>query len=204
MSCFSPDIASIHAFFTEDRTGIAALLPQEAALAASFADKRVADFATGRHCARMALRGLGLSAAIPIPTGAGREPCWPQEVTGSISHAEGLTGSMVAWKRDYRSIGLDIERLDAVEEELLPLVLTPGELGWVKGDTALATTVFSLKEAFYKMQFPLTGQFLDFREVETDRDLTRIRIVKAFPDIGPSTLGHRVWKGHIITWALAV
>jgi 4'-phosphopantetheinyl transferase EntD len=203
MSCFSPDIASVHAYFTEESMGMEALLPEEANLTASFAEIRVKDFASGRHCARMALLGLGLSAAIPIPTGAGREPCWPKEVTGSISHAEGLTGSMVAWKRDYRSIGLDIERLEAVEEELLPLVLTPGELGWVKGDTALATTVFSLKEAFYKMQFPLTGQFLDFREVETDRDLTRMRILKAFPDIGTNTLGHRVWKGHIITWALA-
>lgn len=183
--------------------GIGSLLPEEAGQTASFAGKRVRDFATGRHCARMALRGLGLPADMPIPVGAGREPCWPEGVTGSISHAEGLTGSLVAWNRDYRSIGLDIERLGAVEEALLPLVLTPGELAWVGGDTALATTVFSLKEAFYKMQFPLTRQFLDFRDVETDRELSRIRILKAFPEIGSRTLGHRVWQGHIITWSLA-
>jgi len=204
MSCFSPEIASAHAFFTEDSMGIGALLPQEAELTASFAKKRVMDFATGRYCARMALRGLGISEATPIPVGDGREPCWPEGVTGSISHADGLTGSLAAWKRDYRSIGLDIERLGAVEEALLPLVLTPYELEWVRGDMVLATFIFSLKEAFYKMQFPLTRQFLDFQEVETDRELSQIRILKAFPGIGTLTLGHRVWQGHIITWALAV
>lgn len=180
-----------------------ALLPEETGLTASFAGKRIRDFATGRHCARMALRGLGLSEAVPIPVGEGREPCWPEGVTGSVSHADGLAGSLVAWSRDYRSIGLDIERQGAVEEAILPLILTPHELEWVGGDTAMATNIFSLKEAFYKMQYPLTRQFLDFREVETDRDLTQIRILKAFPDIGPRILGHRVWQGHVITWALA-
>jgi 4'-phosphopantetheinyl transferase EntD len=203
MSCFSPEIASVHAFFTDDTIGIGALLPEEAALTASFAGKRIRDFTTGRHCARMALRGLGLSEAMPIPVGEAREPCWPEGVTGSISHAEGLTGSMVAWTRDYRSIGLDIERYGAVEEALLPLVLTPNELEWVGGDTALATVIFSLKEAFYKMQFPLIRQFLDFREVETDSCLSRIRVLKEYPDIGHRTLGHRIWQGHVITWALA-
>lgn len=202
MSCFSPGIALTQAFFTEETLPPATLMGSEVGTAASFVEKRMREFATGRHCARMALRGLGLSPG-PIPMGAQREPCWPDGVAGSISHTDGLSGSIVAWRRDYKSMGLDIERMGAVGEELLPLVLTPFERDWVAGDTALATVVFSLKEAFYKMQYPLSGQFLDFQEVEVDRDLEQMRILRSFPEIGDRILGHRIWGGYVITWALA-
>jgi len=202
MTPFLPGLPAVQSCFTREAADEGALLGVERTLSAGFAEGRRREFATGRHCARRALRGLGLPEA-EIGVGAHREPCWPAGVTGSISHASGLAGAMVALRSDYRSVGLDIERCGAVGQELLHLVLTAREREWVGVDTDLATRVFSLKEAFYKMQFPLTGRFLDFTDVETGPDLSSVRVLRAHPETGRHRLGQVVWEGYLVSWVLS-
>jgi len=202
MSLLTLEIDFIQTAFTQEPKDETALLGGEYLQCASFAEKRRKEFATGRYCAREAFLRLGVPVA-PIPIGRQRQPCWPSGVSGSISHTKGLTGAMVAWQHDFSAVGLDIEQRFAVSTKLHDRILTPSEQSWIQGDAEMATLVFSVKEAFYKMQFPLTGLFLDFTEVEVSQDLGSMKVLKVFPAIGSHRLGHKFWNNHIITWALA-
>ena len=50
-------------------------------------------------------------------------------------------------------------------------ILTPAEIGWIRGwpgdrHVEWATLIFCAKECFFKLQHPLTGQWVDFLEAE--------------------------------------
>jgi 4'-phosphopantetheinyl transferase EntD len=135
-----------------------------------FSQKRLSDFSTGRYCAIKALEQLGIEDAI-IPIGEDRAPIWPEGIVGSISHCDSLTGSIVAKSSDHISLGLDIEEIGRVTPDLWDLVLTENEKNYLYGlseeDKRIqSTAIFSIKEAFYKFQHPLTKTFLDFLDVE--------------------------------------
>jgi 4'-phosphopantetheinyl transferase EntD len=58
-----------------------------------------------------------------------------------------------------------------VHQEMWRLLFTQTESEYLESlshprQDVMATTFFSLKEAYYKLQYPLTGVFLDFPEVE--------------------------------------
>ena len=119
----------IHSFFTSDKL----ILPfSQLALPTNhkFSDKRLSDFSTGRYCAKKALEELGLFDLI-IPIGKDREPIWPDGIVGSISHCDSMVGSIVALKENYNSIGLDIEEIGKVEEELWDLLFTAKEIAFL-------------------------------------------------------------------------
>ena len=153
------------------------------------------------------------AAPVSIPVGDNRQPVWPADITGSISHTKGLTGAILARRNDYRSIGIDIEGRTNVERMLWEQLFTMNELQMLDlagTDAAaqLATLFFSFKESFYKMQFPLTRKFLDFRDVELQpmESGYRISVLQGLeqPDIlGHHRLGYRYHEGFVITWALA-
>jgi len=135
-----------------------------------FSQKRLADFSTGRYCAIKALEQLGIQDAI-IPIGEDREPIWPEGIVGSISHCDSLTGAIVAKSSDHISLGLDIEEIGRVTPDLWDLVFTENEKNYLSGLSeenmlVQSTAFFSIKEAFYKFQHPLTKTFLDFLDVE--------------------------------------
>ena len=137
-----------------------------------FSPKRLADFSTGRYCAIKALEQLGIQDTI-IPMGEDRAPIWPEGIVGSISHCDSLTGAIVAKNADHISLGLDIEEIGRVTPDLWDLVFTENEKSYLFGlsDEDLlvqSTAMFSIKEAFYKFQYPITKTFLDFLEVEVD------------------------------------
>ena len=104
-----------------------------------------------------------------IPVGEGRQPMWPEGVSGSISHAKGMTGAVLAKKEHHPSLGLDIEKRRSVDASLWNHLFKPEEqsalLRHGRDFDEWATLYFSLKETFYKLQYPLTGRFLDFLEV---------------------------------------
>ena len=132
--------------------------------------KRLADFSTGRYCAIKALEQLGINNSI-IPIGKDREPIWPEGIVGSISHCDSLTGAIVAKSSDHISLGLDIEEIGRVTPDLWDLVFTENEKNYLSGLSeenmlVQSTAFFSIKEAFYKFQHPLTKTFLDFLDVE--------------------------------------
>jgi 4'-phosphopantetheinyl transferase EntD len=175
-SCFSS------VFFTAN-----VLLPAEALLANTWAKKRIDDFSTGRYCARAALKPFGFGA-FEILKGADKEPLWPPGIVGSISHAEGLVGAVVADARNVLSIGLDIENLGRVKDEMWYLLFTENEQAFLKGFEVIerifqTTLLFSLKESFYKFQFPFSKTFLNFTDVEIylEEGQYKINVLKEFP-----------------------
>ena len=135
-----------------------------------FSLKRLSDFSTGRYCAIKALEQLGIQDAI-IPIGEDRAPIWPEGIVGSISHCDSLTGAIVAKSSDHISLGLDIEEIGRVTSDLWDLVFTENEKNYLfrlsdEDILVQSTAIFSIKEAFYKFQHPLTKTFLDFLDVE--------------------------------------
>ncbi len=135
-----------------------------------FSQKRLSDFSTGRYCAIKALEQLGIKDVL-IPIGEDRAPFWPEGIVGSISHCDSLTGAIVAKNSDHISLGLDIEEIARVTRDLWDLVFTENEKNYLfrlsdEDILVQSTAIFSIKEAFYKFQHPLTKTFLDFLDVE--------------------------------------
>jgi 4'-phosphopantetheinyl transferase EntD len=152
------------------------LLPREAESVRKAVQSRQREFALGRWCARTALASFGAGDA-ELPVGGDRAPIWPDGVVGSISHCQGFVGALVASTRTMRALGFDAEPATALDEELRPMVCTPGELTWLStvapppaGDWA--KVLFSTKEAVHKCIGPLTGTMLDFRDVSICIDHT--------------------------------
>lgn len=158
----------------------ATLHPAEAALVTRALPERVAEFATGRECARTALREIGAEAPDhPILADTNGAPLWPAGVIGSISHTAGWTGAVAARQgtgvRGHRtglaSIGLDAEVAVPLPEGVLDVVATPAEraalehLGRSRADLPWDTLLFAAKEATYKAWYPLTGVVLHHEQV---------------------------------------
>jgi 4'-phosphopantetheinyl transferase EntD len=147
----------------------AAMLPQEALCVAQARPKRRQEFAAGRDCARRALRALGIADA-PMLINDDRTPQWPDGIVGSITHTGGYCAAAVARRSRFRGIGIDAEGLNVVEPQLWPDICTTEELAWLmtrpaEQRMALATLMFSAKEAFYKSQYAVTGRWVAFHEV---------------------------------------
>ncbi len=158
----------IYSFFTNEFANLLDKLPLPPNH--QFSQKRLSDFSTGRYCALRALEQLGIQDAI-IPIGEDRAPIWPEGIVGSISHCDSLTGAIVAKSSDHISLGLDIEEIGRVTPDLWDLVFTENEKKYLSGlsdedKLVQSTAIFSIKEAFYKFQHPLTKTFLDFLDVE--------------------------------------
>jgi 4'-phosphopantetheinyl transferase EntD len=162
----------------------AALLPEERVGQDRWVPKRIAEFAAGRECARLAMASLGI-APQPMPPQADRRPRWPQGVVGSITHCAGFAAAAVARADELRSIGIDAEVAGAIEPALWPRVLGEEERAWLSARAeddrpTWATVFFSAKEAWYKCQHPVTGWWLEFHEA-------RIHVVDAVE--GASSFG---------------
>ncbi len=142
--------------------------PEEEALIVDAAEARRLEFRTGRACAHAALEGLGVKA-VPVLRGARREPLWPVGIVGSITHTTGFCAAAVAQTQDYRALGLDAELDARAADDFVRRVCSANEiarcaeLGPVEH---LANVVFSAKEAVHKLQYPLSGQVLYWRDLE--------------------------------------
>jgi len=131
--------------------------------------KRAGEFAAGRLCARRALEQLG-HPGWDLLVNRDRTAIWPGDIVGSISHTMGFCGAVVGRRQLLGAIGFDVEIASRVSSELYSQFCTVDEL---KRLTALprsianlqATLLFSAKEAFYKCQYPVTGQWLDFQDI---------------------------------------
>jgi 4'-phosphopantetheinyl transferase EntD len=139
-----------HDLYDEERAYIGRAVPH-----------RQAEFSTGRHCARQALRALNIPAA-PIPAGALRGPVWPPGLTGSITHDAGLCVAVVAHLTTYRGLGidiLDIARATPIVESAQAHLSAPGESG---SDPVLR---FSAKESVIKAVSAQMNRWVDFPEI---------------------------------------
>lgn len=133
-------------------------------------DKRKIEFSAGRFCAKQALKNIGLFDK-EILVGPNREPLWPQGVLGSISHCDNYAGAVVGYADKIVSIGIDIENIGAIKTDVWDLIFTQQEQRLLCDNPEnkvdlFSTLIFSFKESFYKFQYPLTGMYLDFKDVE--------------------------------------
>lgn len=155
----------------------ALLTERERQVTERFVPKRLKEFAAGRACARLALAELGIEgfSLLPAPD---RQAVWPATVAGSITHTDGYCAVAVAHRTQARGLGIDSEVVTAVHEELWPRICAPSELAWLQERAPRqrlpwAALVFAAKECFYKCQYPVTLEWLDFSAVEielTDRE----------------------------------
>jgi 4'-phosphopantetheinyl transferase EntD len=144
----------------------------EMMLARNWSAQRRSEFLTGRACASDVLSHLGLGGRplLRAPTG---EPDWPSGIRGSIAHSQRFAIA-AACDQAFGAIGVDVEKTGSIEPSLFAMICTPAELRRLQqaGDgeaVEAAEAIFTLKEAFYKAQFSLTREWLDFHDVETAR-----------------------------------
>jgi 4'-phosphopantetheinyl transferase EntD len=148
------------------------LLPAEAAKLGCAVPQRVQEFAAGRLCARRALAEFGI-VDFPIRVGDDRQPLWPDLMLGSITHTAGFCAAAVVERRRVAALGLDSEVVGDVKPKIWSRVCVPREIEWVRSLPALeqaaaVTLIFSAKEAFYKCQYPVVHERLNFADVTVE------------------------------------
>ena len=185
--------------------------PEERRLVGAATVQRQREFFGGRACAHAALRALGVGAG-PIGIGGHREPLWPPNVVGSISHAGTVAGAAVARVCDAWGIGLDIEPLEPpLSGEVERIVEAssdppPGSDGHPL-DSYRTKVAFSAKECVFKCLYPGTGWLLDFSDVSVTVDLEGARFAAAVsarflaPGLDLTALvgGLAVCDGYVVT-----
>ena len=141
--------------------------PQEEAAIARARGPRRRAFRAGRHALREALSSFG--PPCPVPVGAGGAPVWPAGLSGSLSHCRTACAAVVASERDAIALGLDVEEAEPLPRELWEAVCTPAEraaLARAAAPGLEAKRIFCGKEAVYKAQYALSGQMLNFQDLE--------------------------------------
>lgn len=168
---------------------IANIYPEERELIKHAIQKRQGEFAVGRLCAKEGLMKLGIDN-FPILKDDKGAPIWPKGVKGSISHAPGCCAVVVARVEEGESLGLDIEKVDRLSEELWPYLFGEEEVNWLRnqGDDGIqtgASILFAAKEAFYKAQYLLTHSWLGFKDVVVQINKTKNEFtVRLLVDLG--------------------
>jgi len=194
----------ISQFFTDEFIDDTDLSANEKSIVANAALKRKRDFATGRYCAKKALEKWGVTG-VEILRDETKAPVWPEGFTGSISHAEHLCGAVIVKSDTVSAIGLDIEKIGGVKKEMWNMVCTPSEQALLNtvfaGEHDLyATLIFSIKESFYKLQSPITKQFLEFTDVELrwDGENFALKVIKSnYGSLIDTTQMHIQWAVHL-------
>ena len=162
----------------------ATLFPAEAEAMRTAIRDRVREFAAGRAAARLAL-----NRPVPIPVSADRAPVWPMGWAGSITHAAGWALAVVT--QGARLVGADLEPDDDLPAEILSEILTPDELSRFNGDLRIARRIFSIKEAVYKAQYPVTREIFDFHTLDVSLSAGRFRAT--FQErVGPFSRGEGI------------
>ncbi len=185
------------------------LFPAEEAVIARSVEKRRREFTTVRHCARLALRDLGVPAA-PILPGERGAPGWPDGTVGSMTHCDAFRGAAVAHAADVRTIGLDAEPSAPLPDGVLDAIALPEEHAMVQrldAGVPADRLLFSAKESVYKAWFPITRRFLRFEEalIELGADGTfHARILIHMPG-GPQGFdGRWVHRDGLVVTSIAV
>ncbi|WP_217349025.1 4'-phosphopantetheinyl transferase family protein [Solemya elarraichensis gill symbiont] len=129
--------------------------------------KRRAEFIAGRYMAKLCLKHFSV-ADYDVDIGAHREPIWPLDIIGTISHCANQAVALVAKRSSYRFVGIDIERFinkrnaeyigfnihDKYEFSLLL------EQGF--SNSVITTLIFSAKESLFKAIFSYIKKYIDF------------------------------------------
>lgn len=187
---FAPPIAWRTATFDEE---LRPLRKDEADIVSRAVEKRRQEFRAGRHCAHAALTAIGVECDVIVADARGA-PLWPRGVVGSIAHTgkldDGLAVAVVALQKDVRAVGVDLERADPVSDSLVERILSPTDVARLDAsDLSVAQwgkIAFSCKEAAYKCQYTITGEFLEFDDFDFEPRLE--------PSAGDAGVRHGVFR----------
>ncbi|WP_299295535.1 4'-phosphopantetheinyl transferase superfamily protein [uncultured Tateyamaria sp.] len=174
--------------------------------------KRQAEFLAGRYLVQRGLAQLGVPEQ-SVGTGAHRQPLWPPDVSGAITHADGVAVVLMS-SQPTALVGVDVETvLDAdMAATVAPQVLSNSEKELLQAATGSAletlTAVFSAKETLFKALFPLVGRYFGFEAAELNAPPEQRRISLALTqDLSPGAPRGRVfdiaWRlhdGQVLTW----
>jgi 4'-phosphopantetheinyl transferase EntD len=149
------------------------LYAEETAAVARAVQRRRAEYAAGRACARAALAALGCPPG-PITRDPERgAPVWPAGVVGSITHCDGYRAAAVARAADILTLGIDAEPHGPLPEGVLKVITATAaetdslaELGEQAPGIHWDRLMFSAKETVYKAWYPYHRRMLDFTEAE--------------------------------------
>jgi 4'-phosphopantetheinyl transferase EntD len=176
----------------------ATLFPEEYAVVVRATERRRREFATARACVHAALARLG-QPPVPVLTGPGGAPQWPDGVVGSITHCAGYRAAAVGLTSDIVSLGVDAEPNEPLPEGgMLKVIANDSERAYL-GDLAVRIPgicwdrlLFCAKEAVYKTWFPLTRRWLDFRSatvvINPEPGTFAARLLVEGPRVGGSEL----------------
>lgn len=133
-------------------------------------ESRKKEFVAGRLCAFKAALKLDLRLD-QLKVGENREPLWPSEMVGSISHTKKMAIAIVDSAKYSRSLGIDVEEIieENKEATIEKMVATKKDLAFLKlfsKKLEAYTVLFSAKEALYKLIYPLCHEFFGFQEAE--------------------------------------
>jgi 4'-phosphopantetheinyl transferase EntD len=173
----------------------AVLYPQEEAVISRAVEKRRREFRTVRHCARLALRELGLPPAAVLP-GEHREPLWPPGVVGSMTHCAGYRAAVVARSGDLLTVGIDAEPHQRLPPDVLAAIALAdeqvqiAELAAAHGASHWDRILFCAKETVYKAWFPLTQRWLGFHDAAVTIDPAEGTFSARLLVRGPTVAGH--------------
>lgn len=166
-----PDVVEVAESWGDSQDGV--LAPEELELVRNARPKRVAEFRSGRLCARRALAQLGIAPA-PLGVRGKRAPRWPTGVVGSITHCTGFVAAAVARSEDLFGIGIDAEPNERLPRGVLHRIASPAEEAWAvsaQGEVAGDRLLFCIKESIYKVWSPATDEWLGFEDAFVEVDL---------------------------------
>lgn len=185
---------------------------EERLLSPSAVPRRVTEFRLGRRAAHLALERLGAEPR-PILRGAQREPLWPSDVVGSITHSRNLAIAAVGYLSDTGGIGIDIEDRARYFPGLETKIAREDELTILERmdeeERARATLeIFSAKEVIYKAHYPRIGRYFGFMAARIELGSGHLTgyfaepVDTAHPVGRPMTIG-RLWEDDtVLTWLI--
>lgn len=174
--------------------------------------KRNAEYLSGRYCANKALSLCNIDGFI-VRSGVHRNPIWPDNIVGSITHNDELAICTVSEKKHNLAIGVDVESLltqDSIDE-IKKLIVTGNEIELITQHLSLLeayTIIFSAKESLFKALYPLVGRFFGFDaaeivEINTEQQYFVICLCSDLNDVFKSeqliTGYYQRFKGNIVT-----
>lgn len=131
--------------------------------------KRRAEFFAGRYCAQQSLLLL-TGNAHTIHIGPHRNPLWPPNIVGAISHSNTHAIAVTALQLHARGIGIDLQ--EAIDFDtytsIKSHIVCADEWKLIQGYDALSvqlkifSLIFSVKESFFKAAFTEVGNYFDF------------------------------------------
>lgn len=106
--------------------------------------------------------------ACTVPRAESGAPLWPDGLVGSLAHDSCIAVAAVAARRQFATLGIDIEPAEPLPDEIVEFIATPAEQASLASYLYGGRLLFVAKEAVYKAIATLNGMRLDHRDIEID------------------------------------